>query len=626
MIYPLQEDQAESTMTPPPSMLCSAPGCTFETPPSIPTYEYVMKSLELHVQSAHSSPTRLNATKTEKPKRPVLTSNMSESDWFFFQHKWTRYKRLSQIQGQALVDELWACLDPDIERLAFQDGINETDPDNLLTAIKQLAVTTIHPSLHVITLHEAKQSSEENVKSFSARVHGIAKNCELTKRCTKQGCSEQVSFLEETCYHTEITGILYDDLRQKILTQAMIGTVKDLPTLLEFATAEEASKQKTPIRSVAAIQRSKQTQNKKCIGCGLESHGPFNKKRPSECKAYGKKCNKCGRLNHYTSVCKSGSTAAAVVNVDPTTDEDQTPSISGFITAVQATPLRDLDSARIAVAALKADSPSKVNILPVPHFVYDKQVKSWVKRAPKASTTIDVSVDLDRAAYKELGLNLPDLVQKPSAGHARNRKGTLDSGAQLTIANEMELVALGIKKSSIFPLATTVHTVTKANIDLVGGVFLKFSMYDHSAQITRCTRQLCYISKSIKGIYLSEEACLALGFIKKDFGQPAPSIGSLETNKCVNTGVGPDGSQICACPRRELPPPEIPDLPCDPTRENVSLLKKFFMDKFASSAFNTCEKQVLPLMDTSPPLKTICGSPSRTKSSYESLHNSYTLG
>ena len=151
MIYPLQEDQAWLEMTPPPSMTCSAPGCSFETPPSIPNYELVMKSLELHVQSVHSSSTRPNTTRTEKPKRPVVTSNMSESDWVFFQHKWTRYVRLSQIQGQALIDELWACLEPDIERLAFQDGINETDHERLLTAVKQLAVTTIHPSLHVIT-------------------------------------------------------------------------------------------------------------------------------------------------------------------------------------------------------------------------------------------------------------------------------------------------------------------------------------------------------------------------------------------------------------------------------------------------------------------------------------------
>ena len=83
-------------------------------------------------------------------------------------------------------------------------------------------------------------------------------------------------------------------------------------------------------------------------------------------------------------------------------------------------------------------------------------------------------MDLDRAVCKELGLALPDLITKPIARHARSRKGTLDMGAQLTIANEAELSALGIKKQSIFPLATTVNTVTQSNIELIGGSFLSF--------------------------------------------------------------------------------------------------------------------------------------------------------
>ena len=229
-------------MTPPPTMPCSSPGCTFETPASIPTYEYVIKALELHVQSAHSLQNRNNQTKREKPKRPTLCTNMTESDWVFFQHKWTRYQRLSQIQGTALIDELWACLESDLKRLAFHDGVEESDPDKLLAAIKNLAVTTVHPSLQVISLHEAKQATDETVKAFSARVRGIAKNCELTKTCTKANCDEKVSFLEETCYNAVMTGVRDDELRQKILTQAMMGTVHNLPTLLEFAQAEESSK------------------------------------------------------------------------------------------------------------------------------------------------------------------------------------------------------------------------------------------------------------------------------------------------------------------------------------------------------------------------------------------------
>ena len=73
---------------------------------------------------------------TEKPNRPSISVNMTESDWVFHEHKWQRFKRQSGISGQQVLDELWATLDPEMERLAFQDGINETDPDALLLMFK----------------------------------------------------------------------------------------------------------------------------------------------------------------------------------------------------------------------------------------------------------------------------------------------------------------------------------------------------------------------------------------------------------------------------------------------------------------------------------------------------------
>ena len=150
-------------MAPPPAMLCSFPKCDFETPASIPTYEFVIKALELHIQTAHQTQSIRSQVvpKLEKPKRPVLHSSMTESDWIFFEHKWARYQRQSQISGQQLTDEIWACLDSDLERLAFQDGLTETDPTQLLQAVKNLAVTTVHPALHVVALHETRRLISE---------------------------------------------------------------------------------------------------------------------------------------------------------------------------------------------------------------------------------------------------------------------------------------------------------------------------------------------------------------------------------------------------------------------------------------------------------------------------------
>ena len=111
-----------------------------------------------------------------------------------------------------------ACLDTDLEQLAFQDGLDESDPTKLLDAIKTLAVTTVHPALHVVSLHEMKQLPDETDKVFSARVRGVAKNCNLKKQCSRADCSETVSFTEETCYHVVLTGVHNEELKEKILS------------------------------------------------------------------------------------------------------------------------------------------------------------------------------------------------------------------------------------------------------------------------------------------------------------------------------------------------------------------------------------------------------------------------
>ena len=181
---------------------------------------------------------------------------MSEADWEFFDHRWKRYVRQTKLTGQNLMDELWATLDVELERLAFHDNIVATNETELLKEIKKLAVTILHPSVHIVALHEAKQDSDEPTKLFSARIKGIASNCNLRKKCSKLGCTESVSFVDETCYHVVMAGLSEPELKEKVLTQAMLGTVKDLPTLLAFANAEESARAKHPSKEIAAMRQT----------------------------------------------------------------------------------------------------------------------------------------------------------------------------------------------------------------------------------------------------------------------------------------------------------------------------------------------------------------------------------
>ena len=269
-------------MAPPTPMPCSVPKCEYVTAAGIPTFELVIKCLDLHTQSNHNSNGREAATqaKTEKPKRPSLNAGMSEADWQFFSHKWDRYVRQAKLNESQISDELWACMDVELERLAFNDGISSTNRDTLLDEIKKLAVTVLHPSLHIVELHEMKQSDSETTKSFSARVKGVASNCGLQKLCTKRGCTETVSFLEETCYHVVLAGLFDNDMKEKVLTQAMLGTVKDLTTLLNYTAAEESAKAKSSSQEVNAIHKKKYGQPivRKCKWCGWNQHGELNSK------------------------------------------------------------------------------------------------------------------------------------------------------------------------------------------------------------------------------------------------------------------------------------------------------------------------------------------------------------
>ena len=159
----------------------------------------------------------------------------------------------------------------------------------------------------------------------------------------------------------------------------------------------------------------------------------------------------------------------------------------------------------------------------------------------------------------------------------------------------------------------SLNTVTKQGVDIAGGILLTITGTNPLTGVSRCTRQLAYVSKLVSIPYLSKEACLDLGMIPKDF----PSIGSCDNKNptvkhasataligsCENTGVPRSDDIPCNCPVRQMPSDIPPELPCAPTKENLPRIKQYILDRYASSGFNVCEHQPLPLMKDSPPLR-----------------------
>ena len=76
---------------------CLTPGCSFETEELEPTD--AIEFLKLHTSQNHGV-----TSKPEKPKKPVLEMAMNTVDildWEAFIHKFSVYKKLSGITGDA---------------------------------------------------------------------------------------------------------------------------------------------------------------------------------------------------------------------------------------------------------------------------------------------------------------------------------------------------------------------------------------------------------------------------------------------------------------------------------------------------------------------------------------------
>ena len=59
--------------------------------------------------------------------------------------------------------------------------------------------------------------------------------------------------MEETVYHVVMSGIIDKDLKEKVLTRAMLTNVRDLSSLLNYVTAEGSARPVSPQASMGPL-------------------------------------------------------------------------------------------------------------------------------------------------------------------------------------------------------------------------------------------------------------------------------------------------------------------------------------------------------------------------------------
>ena len=238
-------------MPQPAPLKCLKRDCDWITP-QCPQWDQMMRLMEGHLWAEHpgdTPPPSLHAApgggataKTEKLPRPTLDEDISEADFNFFQSEWQRYKRSTKLTGQDIVDQLWACMTPSLKRQCHDHGasLDTTSEDHLLELLRVYCIRGTNKLCNVVDFLNLKQEEDETVAKFISRVRGQALTCNFKMKCTKEGCTQEVSYADKMSSHIIVRGLYNLDIQEDVLKLA--ATTEDdldLKKITETALAGE---------------------------------------------------------------------------------------------------------------------------------------------------------------------------------------------------------------------------------------------------------------------------------------------------------------------------------------------------------------------------------------------------
>ena len=228
------------------------------------------------------------------------------------------------------------------------------------------------------------------------------------------------------------------------------------------------------------------------------------------------------------------------------------------------------------------------NVGALDHHVYDPSRHVWVKKPSSPQPFLNLELSVHPEDYD--ALKLPRMVPKIRSASIRV---LADTGFQSMLISFKILRKLGIYEKHLIPASMRMHTATYGLIDIIGCVVMRLSGVSPDGTQHE-TRQIVYVTGTANRLFLSMEACIALGLISPSF----PTVGEALPS---NTAATIASQQLpCGHNKRTGPPPKPTELPFPATKENRLRLEKFLLDYYADCVCNTCTHQPMPKMNTEP--------------------------
>ena len=595
-----------------PDIKCPAPQCGHKFSDDLDV-EILTRMIDLHARTAHPPPTATAApAKAEKVKRPTVSAAGSSEEWAYFTQRWADYKAATHLQGPDVVFQLLECCDDSLRKdltRAF-GSLSGASEDTVIRNIKTLAVRQENVMVARVRLQTMRQDRDEPVRAFAARLKGQAGVCQYLIKCTKTGCGEDISYSDNIIHDSLIRGIYDEDIRLDVLGQPRLAeqTLEETICLIE---AKESGKRSAgrlllnnnePASSAAATSSYRRQEKNRfltrrstdnrgqsglCGYCGQSHPTPHSRKeRMKICPAYNHTCTKCGIPHHFENVCRSSLRNAYELkqNRSPPPNDTAT-AVFNTLCAVDA-PLPPM---------VPTESVSEARSIILEHHLYNDLCKAWERRASDPQPFVDIDIQILPSDINDIGItphfdSPTPMVTVPAMA---------DTGCQSCLSGITVLHKMGLERRHLIPCTMKMSAANENPIEILGALPLRISGVSKGG-VPSCTRQLVYFTPSTERLYLSKHACVALGMIPPSF----PSIGSASLlSACDATGSrNQSTNRPCNCPAREPPPPRPTTIPLPPTEENREKLEKYLLDYYASSTFNVCQHQSLPMM-SGPPMR-----------------------
>ena len=612
--------------------------------------------LYAHMQMAHnitlpaaapaSTDTTPAAAKPEKVKRPTISAAGTSEDFAYISQRWSEYKQACRLTGSDIVFQLLECCDEPLRKdLTRLHGSLISSPEaDVLEKIKTLAIRQENVMVARVQLHNLTQDRDEPIRAFSARLKGQSSVCQFNVKCDT--CNVDIDYSDTIVRDTMIRGICDDDIRLEILGDPELAgkTLEQCTALIEAKESGKRSASRLTLRgaeptSASAGLSTYQRQNKTrfqpgksrpqaganpnlgpgsspdnarthtqppetCGYCGGNHKRPASRReRMQSCPAYNHTCTKCGTLHHYESVCRRGQHKAtsptASHNAATAVDVEDPYATFQALCAMDSTP----PSAPGAhYSPVHSDSPpdpqeevQATGSIEIDHHIYNDLCRMWEHRNSDPQPFIDVSIQAVPSDVAELGVKPANTSPSPKV----IKPAMADTGCQSMLGGESVLRSLGRSRSDLIPCSTRMSAANEKAIDILGALPLRISGTSDNGE-THSTRQLVYFTTSTERLYLSKNACIALGLIDSNFpkigSSVSPQLSSCDSNNHDHGDKASAATRPCKCPDRQPPPPLPTKLPYPPTERYRGKLQQWLVDYYSASTFNVCEHQPLPMM------------------------------